>query len=208
MHALLPECPARLAERRPRARLVSGLLDPVRNTRRLLCGGAVHLVPHVPFDFWVAGSPPASGAASEAVGRHPSGRGTPRLGDGYGRSMATIRLGSVALDCSDPAPLADFWAALLGGDVAFRSDEFCAVKTADGWLAAVRVDEFKRPTWPDPSVPKQMHLDLNVQDLDAAQDEAVRLGAQVAPAQPAPERWRVLLDPAGHPFCLSTQIPD
>lgn len=112
------------------------------------------------------------------------------------------------MDCSDPAALADFWAALVGGEVAYRSDEFCAVKTDAGWLAAVRVDDYRSPTWPETSVPKQLHLDLKVADLDGAQAEAVRLGARVPSEQPAPDRWRVLLDPAGHPFCLSTQIPD
>lgn len=122
--------------------------------------------------------------------------------------MALARLASTALDCSDPSALVDFWAALLGGEVAFRSDEFCAMRAADGWLAAVKVDDYKPPTWPDPAVPKQIHLDLKVEDLDAAQAEAVRLGARLANVQPAADRWRVLLDPAGHPFCLSTQIPD
>lgn len=122
--------------------------------------------------------------------------------------MATARLGATALDCSDPDTLADFWAALVGGEVAFRGDEFCAVRTDGGWLATVRVDGYRPPTWPDPSVPKQMHLDLRVDDLDEAQADAVALGARVAAQQPAPDRWRVLLDPAGHPFCLSTQIPE
>lgn len=121
--------------------------------------------------------------------------------------MALARLASTALDCADPSPLADFWAALVGGEVAFRSDAFCAVKTDNGWLATVRVDQYTPPTWPDPDVPKQMHLDLKAEDLDAAQAEAVRLGATPAAVQPAPDRWRVLLDPAGHPFCLSSQIP-
>ncbi|MDA8291563.1 MAG: VOC family protein [Actinomycetota bacterium] len=112
------------------------------------------------------------------------------------------------MDCSDPSSLADFWAALVGGEVAFRSDQFCAVKTGTGWLAAVRVDDYRPPSWPDGTVPKQMHLDLAVGDLDVAQEEAVRLGARVPEEQPAPDRWRVLLDPAGHPFCLTTQIPD
>ena len=116
--------------------------------------------------------------------------------------MATARLASTALDCADPSALADFWAALVGGEVAFRSDEFCAVKTDRGWLAAMKVDDYTPPTWPDPAVPKQMHLDLKVDDLDAAQAEAVSLGARMAAEQPAPDLWRVLLDPAGHPFCL------
>ena len=57
-------------------------------------------------------------------------------------------------------------------------------------------------------MPKQIHLDLAVDDLDAAETEAVRLGARLADEQPAPDRWRVLLDPAGHPFCLTVQIPE
>ena len=48
---------------------------------------------------------------------------------------------------------------------------------------------------------------LAVADLDEAAAEAERLGARPAPNQPDPRRWRVLLDPAGHPFCLTNQIP-
>lgn len=122
--------------------------------------------------------------------------------------MAAARLGSIALDCADPPSLAAFWAELIGGEVAFTSDDFVAVKTDRGWLAAVRVPDYEPPTWPVGVRPKQMHLDLAVDDLEEAEAEALRLGARRAPEQPAPERWRVLLDPAGHPFCLSTQIPE
>jgi hypothetical protein len=122
--------------------------------------------------------------------------------------MAITRLGSVSLDCDNPAALAAFWAELLGGEIGFTSDEFVAVKTERAWLAAVRVPDYQPPSWPDGGLPKQIHLDLAVDDLDEAEAEAVRLGARRADEQPAPERWRVLLDPAGHPFCLSTQIPE
>lgn len=122
--------------------------------------------------------------------------------------MAVARLASTAMDCADPASLAEFWAALVGGEVAYRSDEFCAVKTANGWLATVKVTDYQPPTWPGGGVPKQMHLDLATADLDAAEAEALRLGAHKASEQPAPDRWRVMLDPAGHPFCFSAQIPD
>jgi catechol 2,3-dioxygenase-like lactoylglutathione lyase family enzyme len=120
--------------------------------------------------------------------------------------MATARLGLTALDCSDPSVLADFWAALLGGEVAHRNDEFHAVKVDGAWLVAVKVQDYQPPTWPDPTVPKQMHLHLKVDDLDVAQVEAVHLGARVVPEQTNPEHWRILLDPAGHPFCLATEI--
>ena len=47
----------------------------------------------------------------------------------------------------------------------------------------------------------QLHLDLAVDDLDAATAHAVEVGARLAEHQPQDD-VRVLLDPAGHPFCL------
>ncbi len=122
--------------------------------------------------------------------------------------MPNIRLGSISLDCADPAALGAFWARLLGGEVAFSSDEFVAVKTDHVWLAAVQVADYQAPTWPLGDHAKQIHLDLAVDDLSQAESEAVSLGAVLAEVQPAPERYLVLLDPAGHPFCLTTQIPE
>ena len=122
--------------------------------------------------------------------------------------MAVARLGSTSLDCSDPIALAEFWAALLEGEVAFRTDGFCAVKTDHGWLTTAKVEDYLPPTWPDPRVPKQIHLDLAAPDLDVAEAEALRLGARTVDHQPSPDRWRVLIDPAGHPFCFSSLIPD
>ena len=49
------------------------------------------------------------------------------------------------------------------------------------------------------AVPKQIHLDLDVEDLGAAVAAAEWLGAVAAQFQPAPEARRVMLDPAGHP---------
>jgi Glyoxalase-like domain len=112
------------------------------------------------------------------------------------------------LDCDDPPTLASFWAGILGGEVPFSSDDFAAVKVDGMWLSAVRVPGYRAPDWPEGGTPKQIHLDLAVDDLDEAESEAIGRGAVRAAEQPAPDRWRVLIDPAGHPFCLSTQIPD
>jgi hypothetical protein len=122
--------------------------------------------------------------------------------------MANIRLGSVSLDCGDPVALGAFWAELLEGEVAFSSEEFVGVKTDRVWLAAVLVPDYEPPTWPSPARAKQIHLDLAVDDLGQAEIVAVGLGAVRAAEQPAPDRYIVMLDPAGHPFCLSTQIPE
>jgi len=122
--------------------------------------------------------------------------------------MTNIRLGSISLDCADPAGLAMFWASLLGGEIAFSSDDFVAVRLQGMWLSTVRVENYREPTWPESDVPKQIHLDLAVSDLEGTEAEAIRLGATRARFQSAPDRFVVLLDPAGHPFCLTTQIPD
>jgi hypothetical protein len=47
----------------------------------------------------------------------------------------------------------------------------------------------------------QLHLDIEVEDLDAAVALAVEAGATVAEFRPQDD-VRVCLDPAGHPFCL------
>ncbi|WP_436536093.1 VOC family protein [Actinoplanes sp. HUAS TT8] len=114
--------------------------------------------------------------------------------------MAVARLASVVLDCRDPAELAQFWAELVGGEMAVTGDDFVAVRTNRGWIAAMRVADHRLPTWGDAAVPKQMHIDLSVDDLDEAEAEAVRLGARLLADQPAADRYRIFLDPAGHPL--------
>src|SRR5262245_44478169 len=106
--------------------------------------------------------------------------------------MAVARLASVSLDCADPQGLADFWAELLGGEIAFTSDDFVAVRTETTWLATVRVADHQPPTWPGGGKPKQMHLDLAVEDLAVSEKAALALGATKAADQPATDRWRVL----------------
>jgi predicted enzyme related to lactoylglutathione lyase len=48
------------------------------------------------------------------------------------------------------------------------------------------------------------HLEIAVDDLDAAVAHAVAAGASVAAFQPQND-VRVCLDPDGHPFCLYIQ---
>ncbi|NEB81880.1 VOC family protein [Streptomyces sp. SID14478] len=116
------------------------------------------------------------------------------------------RLGSVSLDCDDPRTLAAFWAATLGGEITVESDAVCAVELGSLLLVTVRVPDHRPPQWPN-GLPKQFHLDVAVTDLDEAERRTLAAGATKATEQPNPDRWRVLLDPAGHPFCLTTLIP-
>ncbi len=65
-----------------------------------------------------------------------------------------------------------------------------------------QVPDHHPPEWPNHRGTKQFHLDLAVDDLDAAARQCVGLGASLPAEQPG-ETWRVLLDPSGHPFCLT-----
>src|SRR5690242_15988559 len=113
--------------------------------------------------------------------------------------MAVAQGVFITLDCSDPQTLGEFWAAMLGGEVVIARPTTAMVRADGMWLAAMQIPDYLPPTWPSGEVPKQMHLDLGVTDLDAAFDEALRLGARSADFQPAPDKRRILLDPAGHP---------
>ncbi len=118
----------------------------------------------------------------------------------------SVRLGAIALDAADPAGLGVFYERMLGWTRVFANDDFVALTDGSIGLTIHRVAEHQGPEWPGPA--KQMHLDLAVTDLEEAVAWAVSCGATVADHQPRPEAWRVLVDPAGHPFCLSAQIPD
>jgi catechol 2,3-dioxygenase-like lactoylglutathione lyase family enzyme len=116
-----------------------------------------------------------------------------------------IRLLSVDFDCPDPAVLARFYGTALGLPVAYSSDDFVLLgKEGSPGLGFIRLADYRPPTWPDSFHGKQAHLELGVDDLDTAQARMLALGAAEPSFQPQPDQWRVLLDPAGHPFCLST----
>jgi hypothetical protein len=121
---------------------------------------------------------------------------------------AINRLGSISIDCSDTHALAQFYATMLGVEIAYDSETFSAVRLDNIWLSMQKVDDHHVPTWPDGAVSQQVHLDFSVEDLDAAEEAALAAGARKADTQPSPDRWRVMLDPAGHPFCLTGLIPD
>lgn len=120
---------------------------------------------------------------------------------------AKARYGGFSFDCDDPAELARFYGTMLDLPVAYDSADFIGLgHPGQPVIGFVRVDGYQRPTWPQADVPKQAHLEFGVDDLDTAQAELLALGATEPPTQPQPDRWRVLLDPAGHPFCISTSF--
>ncbi|MEU2059914.1 VOC family protein [Streptomyces sp. NPDC013455] len=115
--------------------------------------------------------------------------------------MALAKLDVVVLDCPDPRALAGFYAGVLGGTVE-GDDEWADLKVPGGpALAFQRAPGFVPPRWPAPDHSQQFHLDLAVQDLDAAEEGVLELGAKPLDTDRS-RTFRVYADPAGHPFCL------
>jgi catechol 2,3-dioxygenase-like lactoylglutathione lyase family enzyme len=111
----------------------------------------------------------------------------------------------VVLEAPDATALARFYARLLGWEIASEERDFATMGPPDGvaYLAFQTSPEYMRPVWPAAAGAQQMmmHLDFEVSDLGAAVADALEMGAQQADYQPQ-ENVRVMLDPAGHPFCL------
>jgi hypothetical protein len=119
--------------------------------------------------------------------------------------MVPLRIAGLSLDCADAHELGLFYQQLLGGEILWANAASVGIRTADAVLITQHVDQYAPPDWPGTSI---VHLDLGATpDLESATANAVRLGAKLAQAQPDP-RWRVLVDPAGHPFCITTVAPD
>jgi predicted enzyme related to lactoylglutathione lyase len=115
--------------------------------------------------------------------------------------MAIARYPSIVLDCPDPATLAAFYGAMLDWKVDVSAD-WAEVRADYGQcISFQQVAAYTPPGWPAQEVPQQMHLDVIVDDLDAAEAAVLDLGATKHAHQPG-TTFRVFLDPAGHPFCL------
>ncbi|UYQ62481.1 VOC family protein [Streptomyces peucetius] len=120
--------------------------------------------------------------------------------------MSIGKVGAVVLDCPDPVALARFYAELVGGDVELGEDDgdtWVDLKGSDGAaLAFQAAPGFVAPGWPSAEKSQQFHLDVTVEDLDAAEAKVLALGATVLDAEDRKRSFRVYADPAGHPFCL------
>ena len=121
-----------------------------------------------------------------------------------------LRWTGVCLDCSDAGELAQFYSRLLGWTV--------TASDGAGWI---RIDDpaggvglnfqaeawYQPPVWPEQpgAKDKMLHFEIGVDDLDDAIARVVAAGGRIADHQPEDRRQdqlRVMLDPAGHPFCL------
>lgn len=110
----------------------------------------------------------------------------------------------VVLDAADLKAMSAFWAGLLGGTVEADDDWHTIYVDSEPRIGIQLAPNHVPPEWPD-GAPQQIHLDLYVEDVAAAHEQAVGLGARLLkPADDltADEGFQVYADPAGHPFCL------
>ncbi|WP_225753524.1 VOC family protein [Actinotalea sp. Marseille-Q4924] len=117
----------------------------------------------------------------------------------------TFQLRATVLGARDPERLGRFWAELLGWELFVDDETWCRVRPASGQpgLSVQREELHVPPAWPagDGEQQMQMHLDVQVDDVDAAVRRALELGATLEDHQPQEDN-RVLRDPEGHLFCL------
>lgn len=120
-----------------------------------------------------------------------------------------IKLYSFTIDCTDPYELAKFYAELLDWEILFYDEDYACVGapgTNQGAYPGImfqRNPEYAPPVWPGKSKMQQQmaHIDFAVNDLEKAVQHAFHCGATIAKEQFS-DGWKVMLDPAGHPFCL------
>jgi catechol 2,3-dioxygenase-like lactoylglutathione lyase family enzyme len=117
----------------------------------------------------------------------------------------TLRFQTVCIDCSDANAMADFYGELLGWEITYRDDDFILMRDPGGGagLSFQARQDYRPPTWPEQrdSQDKMMHLEIRMEDLDAAVAHTLASGGRLAGYQ-GRDDLRVMLDPAGHPFCL------
>ena len=118
-----------------------------------------------------------------------------------GRRPPHDYLGTV-LGTPDPRGLARFYAEVLGWRIHSDDEDWATIapERAHVYLGFQLETEHRSPAWPALE-------DIEVSDLEAAVAAALRLGGRLSEHQPQ-EEVRVLIDPAGHPFCLYVGAPE
>lgn len=120
-----------------------------------------------------------------------------------------IKFYAVTIDCKEPEELAKFYAKLLHWDYMVFDKDYAMVYvpgSCQGAYPGITIQgnpNYVPPVWPEQPGEQQImeHLDLAVNDLEAAVEYAKECGATEAKDQFS-DSWRVMIDPVGHPFCL------
>jgi len=123
-----------------------------------------------------------------------------------------MKIIGTAIDCDDENALADFYAQMLGWTKTFSGNGFAVISSPEhpSLLVFQVVEDYQRPVWPweKDKQAQMMHFDFLADDLDEAMEHAKACGASVCEVQFYEGTSVTMLDPSGHPFCLSTVWED
>ncbi|MCI3223959.1 VOC family protein [Streptomyces sp. NP-1717] len=124
--------------------------------------------------------------------------------------MTSVTFTLVALDCQNPAAVAEFYQGVLGGEISHDYEGWWVLRVPGGArIAFQRAPGHRAPEWPRAdSNSQQAHLDFAVADMAAAQEKVLALGATALDLDDdgGKRGFRVFADPAGHPFCLCRAV--
>ena len=115
-----------------------------------------------------------------------------------------IRFGAVTIDCAphQVRAMVAFYSKLLNLELKNDADAAFPFLSGEGFSMNLQPEAgYQPPTWPEGERGQQIHLDLLVDDLAATTAYCLSIGATESPVQYG-SNWHILLDPAGHPFCL------
>jgi predicted enzyme related to lactoylglutathione lyase len=120
------------------------------------------------------------------------------------------RIRNIVFDTRNPRELADFWVKVLGGTILPTGDDtWVTVSDAAGRRVSCQLSpDHEPPKFPDTRGSQQVHLDLDVDDIDEAERQVLALGATRVTEPHEEIDFRVFRDPAGHTFCLVDSVAE
>lgn len=118
-------------------------------------------------------------------------------------TSAVIELAGIIIDCADPGPVSRFYLDAAGGELVRDDPDGVWVRLGGNDVIFRKVEGYRPPSWPSTEEPMQVHFDFSVDDMEAAQMRLRELGARTADYQPHDATLLVVMvDPAGHLFCI------
>lgn len=120
-------------------------------------------------------------------------------------------LGAIVLDSANSNELADFYAKLIGGVKVVQDEEWIILYDENEKrlpFVFQELENYEPPVWPAESGKQQtqIHLDMYTENVEESVEYAIKCGAKLSKIQ-LEEDWKVMLDPAGHPFCILPTTP-
>lgn len=124
----------------------------------------------------------------------------PKLTPAQREQDVWISLAAIDFDTGNGEELWQFY-RLLGELEMQDVNGFAPALVADSGIMVLiqQVENYTPPTWPTQERGQQIHIDFHTADRDRHVERAIELGATF---QEKEKGFTVLLDPAGHPFCI------